>query len=191
MGEISRCKMPGCNNNKIHFYSVQWTNFAWRNPLACALCVIGLAILSSVPSSASDVNFGVVLNEDDRCTIRVDRSGKLGVNTDARQLSSMIGDGQSAEVFVKFGGRKAISVYAMPFFNQSPGGASEEAAFKSYFSGIAKSRKSFSQRSGDDPFVGGRGWRVLYLTIDLDVTRAQPFPAGDYSATTVVRCEPT
>ncbi|MAW88778.1 MAG: hypothetical protein CMJ42_19845 [Phyllobacteriaceae bacterium] len=150
------------------------------------------AMLLPAPAQAAggDVHFGVNITRINFCTILLQEPGAIAPDASNQVLSSKEAGGQPGKARVTALTNYQVTVDDVPFFLSEPGGMSVGSSFVASFSGQSVYRGiNFAERDGANAVTLPRRYSITDLTIDLEVSRASAFAAGDYTALTIVRCE--
>lgn len=156
----------------------------------------------SVEAQTADVQFNGGPNiNGESCTIEVLRDGTFGVNPNLRAMNSRFFGGTPGEVRVtsrKFGQgsgpgpRFRITLEPPATFSSAPAGGNTNLDWRSWFSGTSVSNGvNFGLRNG----TRSRGLPRLGTSVTLVTAHLRSrktigiFPAGDYTAEAVFRCE--
>lgn len=148
-----------------------------------------LAPATAIPSSGT-LHFGGNITYSNSCAIVVGAPGTITPNSDSTQLSSKNAGGKQGVADIYSIRRYDISVSSPDFFTNAPPDGNTNTTFTTTFSGESLYRgRSFSERPGDSPVRLRNGYSITRVYVDLEADRADSFPAGDYTAVTIVRCE--
>ena len=158
--------------------------------LLFAGAVLGQASEPAFATQAA-VYFGVSLAEDNRCTVLLIQNGTMGLNPAFNKLSSKIAGGTSGIADVISQRAYDVTVDAYNYFPTSPSTGSDNTTFTPTFAGTSISRgRTFAERPGNQAMRLRGGISTTRITVNLVVDKlAGTFPSGNYSATTIVRCE--
>ena len=84
-----------------------------------------------------------------------------------------------------------VTVDALPYFLSGPSGASDDSTFTPTFSGQSIYRgRNFGERPGSQAMRLRGGTSITRVNVHLVVDNPTIFPSGNYTALTIVRCEP-
>ena len=121
------------------------------------------------------------------CSISISEDGQLFTSPDSSQLSSQGFGGRPGRAQIATNRRKFRISIDPPFgFTVAPNGGNNGVIFTTYMSGSGAT--NFTNRPGGNSRRLKRG--VTTITADLVADRSgQPFPAGQYRAELVLRCE--
>ncbi|MEM7215565.1 MAG: hypothetical protein AAF423_08480 [Pseudomonadota bacterium] len=161
--------------------------------LLAASIVAGTTVATSTQQADSngDIRFGGNVPVTNLCFILVRRDGTYAQSPDATQLSSRQAGGISgvADIFAIFPFQ--IFVDAPSFFITRPPGGDTGVSHQAFFSGTALNARgvTFPERPGSSPVQFPAFFGSTRLFVNLEATRADPFPEGDYTSTATVRCE--
>lgn len=151
---------------------------------------VTLSANNNVHAGQGDINFGGDVTNAASCIIFVTQSGSLAPNVDATQLSSKLPSARAGKAEIWSFNKYDISVSSPTFFDTSPVGGDAGVNFTTTFSGQSLRRgKTFAERSGDNPIKTRKRFGRTEITVNLVADKPDGFPAGDYSAHTIVRCE--
>lgn len=169
---------------------------------AVFVCAISsLSIGASAAIAEANIPFGSSpLIAEETCTIVVQNDGAMTVSPDGRTLSSQEAGGVRGAAIVRSqrfspsnSARFEVSVDAPSGFDTAPANGNTGVNFEtrmhatSILNGI-----TMNNRNGNNPRrLRRNGVSVQEVTIDLIARKpvGQAFPIGNYSATTVLRCE--
>lgn len=159
----------------------------------CKICT-ALALLTAAHNTAQagpgDIHFNGDITNSAYCIIFVTQSGALVPNVDATQLSSKLPGGVAGKAEIWSFRKYDISVSSPTYFNTYPTGGDVGVNFTTTFSGQSlRKGKTFDEQSGDIPVSTRNRFGRTQVTVNLVADKPDGFPAGDYSAQTVVRCE--
>ncbi len=137
------------------------------------------------------VNFGVNIYEDNSCTVQLVQNGTMGVNPGKNQMSSKIAGGTPGIADVYSLRNYEVTVDAVNYFITSPTTGSDATAFTPTFSGTSINRgRTFAERPGNQAMRLRGGYSITRINVNLVVDKLiGTFAAGNYAATTIVRCE--
>lgn len=148
-----------------------------------------LAPATAIPSSGT-LHFGGNITYSNSCAIVVGAPGTITPNPGSTQLSSKNPGGQQGVADIYSIWRYDISVTSPDFFTNAPPDANTNTTFKATYSGESLYRgRSFSERPGDSSVRLRNGYSITRVYVDLEADRTESFPAGDYTAVAIVRCE--
>ncbi|MFP1633220.1 hypothetical protein ACLB6G_15930 [Zhengella sp. ZM62] len=163
-----------------------------RKILAGSAFMTLASVMSPVPAetASGDVHFGVNITRINFCSIVLQEAGAIAPDSSNQVLSSREAGGAPGKARVTALTNYQVTVDDVPFFLSEPGGMSVGSSFVASFSGQSVYRGiDFPERDGANAVTLPRRYSVTDLTIDLEVSRASAFAAGDYTALTIVRCE--
>lgn len=141
-------------------------------------------------AAQGDIHFGGDLTTNNACVVIVRQGGTLIPNVDATQMSSKLPGGNSGIADIYSLWRYNISVSAPSFFDSRPLGGDDGVTFTALYSAQSIYRgRTFAEQSGDIQERLRVGFSVTRVNVNLIADRPDSFPAGNYSAHTVVRCE--
>lgn len=151
---------------------------------------ITLSANNNVLAGQGNMHFSGDVTNSASCIIFVTQGGSLAPNTDATQLSSKLPSGIAGKAEIWSFNKYDISVSSPTFFDTYPTGGDIGVNFTTTFSGRSLRRgKNFNERPGDNPVRTRKRFGRTEITVNLVADKPNGFPAGDYSAHTIVRCE--
>ncbi|MEZ5811132.1 MAG: hypothetical protein R3D45_06910 [Rhizobiaceae bacterium] len=139
-----------------------------------------------------NINFGINIYEPNLCTIIVRNDGTMTPDVTNQVLSSKEAGGVSGVADVYSWRPYDLQVDAVPFFLAMPPDGDSGVTISSTFSGTALNARglTFPERPGSSPVRLRRGYSATRITVDMTATRVgSRYPAGDYAALSIVRCE--
>ena len=158
--------------------------------------VASISLFAMLPLSTTEVLseqmfFGAFVEPDNRCVIRVQQTGTLVAEPGGNQLSSLLAGGSPGIAEVISRRNYEIWVDAPGFFQSGPAGANDNVTHTAYFAGRALNQRGldFPMREGSLAVQTPRRRSRTEITVDLVSDRPDPFPAGDYTAVAIIRCE--
>ena len=148
-------------------------------------------MINNALPAQGNVLFGGNLTTNNACWIIVRQPGDFATNASNTMLSSRLPGGQSgiADVFAIF--PYQISVDTPPFFTSRPLGGDDNVTYQAFFAGQALNPRgsTFPSQPGNNPVTLSNFFSYTRLTVDLEASRPDPFPTGNYSTYAIVRCE--
>ena len=179
-------------NNNVDFAGVRRHMPLVKSAFALlfAGAVLGQASQPAVAKTAG-VNFGINIAVNNSCTVLLIQNGTMAANAAFNQLSSRIAGGTSGIADVVSQRAYDVTVGAYNYFPTSPSTGSDNTTFTPTFAGTSISRGlTFAERPGNQAVRLRGGNSTTRITVNLVVDKLTgTFPAGNYSATTIVRCE--
>lgn len=161
--------------------------------LLAQICILLTATLSAnnnVQAGQGNMYFGGDVTNAAACIIFVTQGGNFTPNTNATQLSSKLPGGVAGKAEIWSFRKYDISVSSPTFFDTYPTGGDTGVNFTTTFSGRSLRRgRTFPEQSGDIPVRTKNRFSRTEITVHLVADKLNGFPAGNYSAHTVVRCE--
>lgn len=157
-----------------------------------AFLLAGVAAQQDADAAQGNINFGINIYQPNYCAIVVQNDGTLAADVSGHVLSSKEAGGVSGIATIYSLWSYDISVDAVPFFLAMPTGGDTGVTISSTFSGSAVNARgrTFAERPGNQPVRLRRGYSITQVTVDMAATRVgTPYPAGDYTALSIVRCE--
>ena len=159
--------------------------------IIAAVSMNSLLSVDKLASAQNDVLFGANVTNNNACFVIIRRNGTFVPNVTSTQLSSRLPGGQSgiADVFAFF--PYDISVDTPPFFSSRPIGGDDNVTYSAWYSGQALNARglNFPTQPGSVVVTPTAFFSFTRLTVDLEADRPDPFPAGNYTAEAIVRCE--
>ena len=121
------------------------------------------------------------------CQITLLQAGNLAASIDNMALSSRLAGGAAGIANVETDKQNyEISIDAMQGFNQSPIGGSDDMNMSVLYSGTGST--NFSETAGNLSVGLNKGITRVETHL-VAVRNTDPFPAGDYGAELILRCE--
>ena len=157
-----------------------------------AALLLGMSAEQAADAASGNVWFGVNISAPALCLIIVRNDGTLGLDATRQVLSSKEAGGNSATADVYSLWSYNVTVDAVPFFVAMPPDGDTGVTISSSYSGTALNFRglTFPEQPGNVPVTLNTGFSGTRLNIDMDATRVgSTYPAGNYTALSIVRCE--
>lgn len=157
-----------------------------------AALLLGISAERTADAASGNINFGINIFIPNACIILVQNDGTLGLDTTRQVLSSKEAGGVAAVADVHSFSNYWLQADAVPFFLAMPSGGDTGVTISSTFSGQALTARgrTFAERAGNQRIRLRRQYGATRVTINMDATRTgSQYPAGDYTALTILRCE--
>lgn len=146
--------------------------------------------LASAGAATGNINFYGDITQPNACIINVTRDGVLAPNAGSNVLSSKEAGGLSGQARIISFWAYDLSIDPVPFFTTAPPGGNDNVNFSTTFSGQSVLLgRTFAERPGTSPVTLRFGFSVTDIDIHLVASRPDVYPAGDYEAVAIVRCE--
>ncbi len=157
-----------------------------------ATILLGLSAERTADAASGNINFGINIYIPNACFIVVRNDGTFGSDATRQILSSKEAGGVSAVADVYSYSNYWLQVDTVPFFLTMPPGGDTGVTISSTFSGTALNARgrTFAERPGGNRIRLRRRYSATRVTIDMAANRVgSQYPAGDYTALSILRCE--
>ena len=149
-----------------------------------------VAFANTAYSAQADVPFTGSVTYPNLCAIVVQQDGTMTASPDATQLSSKLAGGVAGVADIYSFRNFWISVDTPSTFITFPPNGDTGVTFGVTYSGTDIFRgRNFAEQPGSNRVRLRGNYSITRVTVNLTATKPGGFPAGDYSAYTVVRCE--
>jgi hypothetical protein len=161
-----------------------------RNILAAAAMLAFAAGPQVALAQQADVPFQGTVDENNACIIVVQQEGEMIATADATQMSSAFAGGTFGMADIYSWRNYFITAEPPSFFDTAPAGGLTGATFSTTFSGQDIFRgRNFAWQPGTNAVRLRGSFSITRVRVHLTAVNPSGFPAGDYTAHAIMRCE--